>query len=581
MGNRKPQAKPARLKPEPAQQPSQTSLIQQASWLLPFAVFLVTRLFSADPYYLLGGDQVTFLQMARTFPAHHVYNQQLYLIHPPLFGWAIGLLHLALPLTMAGLVATLIFACLNFFAIRRWAIVEQLPAAAIFAGLLYVAISRPAVAYDYHVARVSILSCATTFALLSFRRLLLDPGRKTLLWAIGANAVCLMISDQALLLLPCQAVLLWGSGWRNQWKRLLGLAAASAVAAAIWPAVRLIEYMRHTDLPAGIDGTIEFTRNFPLMAVLQPNYLPFTNVHRGLFTQTSLSLASLKPSLLLGLPVDVLLLPRPLTILVVVLLAGAALAQSASRRRALQWLIISLLMLLPVGIGMNEWYGMGFLAPFALLMMDGVAACIGWSRRFIDRADSWFAAGLALASVVAVALWLGAPPPGDHSFLSPQGGTAFLFIRPELTRGSELARFFDGMPRDLGIMAPQGLSPEITYLTNKRVVALPFDPALLPQFIREYRISYLIAAGDYLTRYNNSVADRYTSHEVSRYLFAHPEQFRLVQSPKESYPAFYPPAQYFVFQVQPAVGSLRDPIGERTATSYSPFPSALSLNRLQ
>src|ERR1041385_3180201 len=77
---------------------SSPAAIRHASWLPPFALFLGVRLFSGDPYYLLGGDQCTFLEMGRTFPKHQLFNHELYLIHPPPFGYAIGLLSLALPL---------------------------------------------------------------------------------------------------------------------------------------------------------------------------------------------------------------------------------------------------------------------------------------------------------------------------------------------------------------------------------------------------------------------------------------------------------------------------------------------------
>jgi hypothetical protein len=59
-------------------------------WAVPFALFLIVRLFSGDPHYLLGGDQVTFLELGRAFPKHQLFGHQLYLLHPPLFGYSIG-----------------------------------------------------------------------------------------------------------------------------------------------------------------------------------------------------------------------------------------------------------------------------------------------------------------------------------------------------------------------------------------------------------------------------------------------------------------------------------------------------------
>jgi hypothetical protein len=527
-----------------------TSFARRAYWLIPFVLFLILRLFSGDPYYLLAGDQCTFLELARTFPLHQLYNHELYLIHSPLFGYAIGLFHLFLPLLASGLVASLLFACLNFFVIRHLAQFDNPPRAAVFAGLLYLAINRPAVAYDYHVARVSILVCATGLAILAFLRLLREPGRKTLVLAIAANVFCLLVSDQALLLLPCEAVILWARASRREWRSLSLLAAASLAAALIWPLVRLLQFSRRSDLPAGIDGTIEFTRNFPLLTLIQPNFLPFTNTHRSLFTQTSLSLWNLKPALLASLPADLLLIPPFVSAAIVVLLIAAALAQPERRKRAIPWLVLSLLLLLPVGMGMNEWYGMGFIVPFTLLIMEGAAACFAWAGAFVSHPDKTFTIGLSAASLLAAVLWFVAPPPEAHNFLSPRGGAHFLFTRPAVTRAAGVAGFFAGAPRDVGIMAPVGLSPEVVYLTDKRVVALPFDPALLDRFIGEYHISYLLTSSEYLRRYNTPIADQYTSSLVTRFIFEHPERYRRVHSLREEYPAFYPPLEYYVFHVE-------------------------------
>jgi hypothetical protein len=56
------------------------TLFRHACWAMPLVLFLILRLFPAEPYYLLGGDQCTFLQMGRTFPRHALFNHELYLM---------------------------------------------------------------------------------------------------------------------------------------------------------------------------------------------------------------------------------------------------------------------------------------------------------------------------------------------------------------------------------------------------------------------------------------------------------------------------------------------------------------------
>ena len=530
------------VRPEPESNGVGTLFRAHAYWVLPFALFLTLRLFCGDPFYLLGGDQCTFLELARTFPKHQLFNHELYLIHSPIFGYAIGLLHLVLPLLASGLVAVLIFACLTFFAIRSIGQFEKLPRTAIFVGLLYLAVSRPAVAYDYHVSRVSILVCSNALALLAFLHWLQKGDRKTLTLAIAANVFSLLVSEQGLVVLPCEALLFLVRGPRR-WKPSLWIAASSTAAALVWPMVRLIEFTMRADLPAGISGTIEFTKNFPISALLQPNYLPFTNAHRSLYLQTSMSLANLKPALFALLPTDLLPTPHWLSVLLVLVLIVGAMADSARRKRAAVWLGMSLLFLLPVAVGMYEWYGMGFVVPFALLMMEGAAFLTA-------RADKMCTLALSVACVLAAVLWLSAAAPEPHDPLFPRGGTHFLFSRPTTTHASVISEFFTSMPRDTGIMAPTDLSPELLYLTDKRVIALPFDPALLDRFVDEYKISYVLTSSDLLKKYASPVADQYTGALVTRYLAAHQDRYRLVKSLRETYPAFNPPQDYYVLQVQ-------------------------------
>jgi hypothetical protein len=496
---------------------------------------------------MLGGDQCTYLEMGRTFPAHRVFNHEPYLIHPPLFGYVIGLLHLMLPLLVSGLLATLLFACLSFFVIRKLALFENLPRTAIFAGLMYLAVGRAAVHYDSHVARVSILVFSTSLALLAFLRFIQEPGRRTLIPVLAANVFSLLVSDQALLLIPCQAVLFWARATRRDWKLCSVLMAASGVAALVWPAVRYVEYSTRANLPAGIDGTIEFTKNIPWLAVIQPNFLPFTNAHRSLSTQTSLSLLNLKLDLLAGLPTDILLLPSFFGIAIIICLIVAAFTRPDRRKVATQWLILSVICLLPVGLGMNEWYSSGYIVPFSLLVMEGAAAWFAWLGSRFDHFDRKLTVGLSAACAIGVVLWLGAPRRDVPSF-RPHGGTHFLFSRPAITRGAVIAGFFENIPPDTGIMSPVMLSPEIVYLTGKRVTSLPFDPALLDRFIEEYHVTYLLTSTQFLTSYRKPDADKYFSALVSRYIVEHPERYRLVRTVRENYGAFYPAATYYVFQ---------------------------------
>ena len=99
-------------------------------------------------------------------------------------------------------------------------------------------------------------------------------------------------------------------------------------------------------------------------------------------------------------------------------------------------------------------------------------------------------------------------------------------------------------------MAPTDLSPEIVYLTGKRVMALPFDPALLDRFIAEYHVQYLVTSNEFFQRYASPAMDKYKGTLTTRFVVEHQERYKLVQVVRDTYPAFYPPLEYYVFRVE-------------------------------
>src|SRR5262249_52916264 len=159
------------------------------------------------------------------------------------------------------------------------------------------------------------------------------------------NAFAHLVSDQALQLIPCQAVLFL---FHREHRRARDVALFCLATAAIfltWPAVRLGVYLTHADYPAGIDGTIVFTRPVPWAGVLQPNLLPFTKAHVNLYGMSnSLSPWNFTPSKLITRPQDILLVSRPVAaVLVGGLVLAALMVPGVRRTQAVKWLALAVL----------------------------------------------------------------------------------------------------------------------------------------------------------------------------------------------------------------------------------------------
>lgn len=514
--------------------------------LLPAGLFLVVRLFSGHDVLPVGGDQCKYLTLGRTFPLHRV-GDALFLLHPPAFGYTIGLLATALPLLAAGLVATLAWACANVVAVAALGRALGLAPAGLAAGLLFLALDRASVAYDTHVSRVSIMVCSVALALLAYERWREAPTGRRAGWVIASSAFAHLVSDQSLSLLLCQVVICAVHLDRRTLPRAAGLLAATAATFLVWPAVRLWVYAHHPDYPAGLDGTIEFTRPITWQALLQPHYLPFTRAHAGLYMNVAPGLGDYDVRVLLERPLDLLLVPRALAGALAAGLCGAALLAPGRRRLALKLALLSVVLLLPASVGLNEWHGMGFVVPFSLLLSVGAGTVVERVR----GARGWWPAVVGGVSVLLGARWVSQERPAPLDLFRPAGGSHLLFAREPVTRAARVAALLSGLPPDAGVMAPVGLTPELAYLTGRRVVALPFDPALVERFAQEYGIARIVLSDEGMRRFEDPVADRFTGAEATRYVLEHPERFEPVATLEERYPGYYPPTTFVVLKAFP------------------------------
>lgn len=515
-------------------------------WIPVFGCFLTLRLLSAFTVFPVINDQPKYLALAESFPSHTLYNNQLYLIHSPMFGHVVGLVSLVLPVVTAGLLVALAAGTANLF--LTWMVGKQLGLGATgrSAALLIVAITELAVWNDSQVGRMGILLTFSLAALWSLLRYLERgghgfPGAVTL-WLCLALAT----SEQALILFPAMALVCWFQRSTLRIPRsVLGSWLIGGATFLVWPAVRLWVYLRHAHYPAGIDGTVESLTRFPPVAVLQPNLLPITDFHRSFFTSTSFSLSNLDPAAL-QVVVDWFFVPRTLAVALCLVLTGVGiLAGTAPQRSAARMLLLlALLFYLPPLFGMYPRYGLGYLFFFALL--------IGWGvhhvGRWIPHGEALIAGLLVVASLVISAAWVRSDPESVvYSAVAATPGPRFLFTREPVVAGEELADYLDALPED-GIMAPIGIVPSLAFQIDKRVLALPIHRIRLKPLLRQYQVRYLVITRDLLAppRRKRFKSTRSTALEIAR----SPGHFEQLRSFEEQRPRYFGRREYIVYRVR-------------------------------
>jgi hypothetical protein len=556
-------------------------------WCVPMVALLAVRLFSAAPHVVIGGDTCKYLVLARNFPWHRLDNDSLFLQHPPMLGWVIGLFALVLPLVIAGLVATVSVAVCNAIALWHYGKLAGISAAGLMVGLLWLSLDRGSAAYDTHISRVPLMLLSMTLALWAFERWLTavdeaagDGARRSstirrhFVVALLCNLTAHLVTDQALMLLPCQGVIwllrLWGkqaTSGKNErtvatgrsWKQLTLFMLLSGLLMLSWPVVRLIVFATHEHYPAGMDGIIEVTKPIPWAGVLQPNLLPNARAHYQVYFPFTSS--AIDPWYPLRRVSQVMLLPKGVTMGLLALLVLSAFAIASRRRSAMKWLALTLLMMFPAWIGMPEWYSMGLVLPLTLLLAEGGQGLLSLLTRGVNRLrSSPLSCGamdlscigvMALLSLVVAVVWVQPAKAVGHNVFLAQPGSHFLLSRAPVTRGQGFGLTLRALPEGSVLLSPVGLTPEVIYLSGKPNVALPFDPEMLDWAIEQYHVTHIVLHNDVMVRGKTDRIDRYISAATARSVTERSERFRLLQKTRESYPAVFTPNTFWLYEVLP------------------------------
>ena len=84
-------------------------------------------------------------------------------------------------------------------------------------------------------------------------------------------------------------------------------------------------------------------------------------------------------------------------------------------------------------------------------------------------------------------------------------------------------------------MSQVGYSPNLNYLTSKRLITMPSDPSTLDLFIKIYNINYLLYGGHYWFPFSEGEKKVVFNYKTIKYIREHPEKYRLIKTIEEEY----------------------------------------------
>ena len=492
---------------------------------LTFIAFVLLRLFVPSPYYFIGMDEAKYLVLARTFPHHTLFNNQLYLVHPPLFPALIRLFMLFLTDHTAGIAVSFLFAAITFVAMAALFRLIGRDRFWIATALFVLAVSPLHIPTSRVIYKDSMFFGLYVLSLYFFLKGTINRESLYLLAAGLFGAACCLTSDLGLSLVPVFMVghLIFRRPG-DPVKGFISMLCVILIAYGSWVTVRLVIYKTSFFYPAGVDGTIELVRAFTPRHLFTPRYFPATRTMFNFgvdFSEFRINANIYELYPLLKLPIFIpvaFYIFVGITALYTILrgLIKKQLKNNAPFFFSLFLIVFSL----PVVLHPEPRFLIPILVPMSYLFAHGLTVVLSFLPRpgRARKAIAWF-----LCLVLAAGVLKNFTTAGH-----------FIFSLEKEVEGERTGRFLKALPED-GVMAQVGYPPELVYLTGKRVLALPIFPADLDYFIRLYGIHYLVYGQHYLAPLSTDDPTLIWCYHTIKYIQSNPGKYPLIKAVREDY----------------------------------------------
>jgi len=511
-----------------------------------FIVFVFLRLFSHSHYFFVSGDQGKYLGAAENFPDNVLFNKQLLLSQRPLYSYLIHFMGLFFEDHIAGMVISLLSAAVTFIIVYKLSIFISGNKQIAFFALILFSISSIFIGMSSNVFKESLstmLILATIYNYIKFLKLNSFPD---MVYSSIFGILSGFASDYSLFLIPSLIVIYcFFKGKTRLWVAAIPLLIV-ILAYSSWLGVRMITYMSHDYFPAAWDGTVVRTEEWGLRQLISDHYFP----EMEKYVPFGISLDPLHYVYPVLYMADLVIAPWPDG------LRFSTIGTLFSKEFVLQLLIYLLLFIFAFYsvcsmtfrvIRKKSWHDsvlltlllfLIFLVPlhqkivstrYTLTSIIFLFILISYGLYEIMRRFRLESAHRNLISLIIVLLLVYLP---FYYLNSPY----FIFSKEKIVQGHKAAEFLNQLPKD-GVMAQIGYTPELAYLSSKRVIALAINPEDMMKIVDMFGINYFVYGESYYIPYSKSAdGSRIINYDAIKYLAEHPEQFRLIKVIEETYP---------------------------------------------
>lgn len=519
-----------------------------------FAVFMFLRLFVNYDSILLAGDNLKYFEAAKNFPYHTLYNNQLYLLHLPLYPYVIHFFTLLFKHDyIAAILISLISAAITFFAVYHLFRILTNNFNLAFLVLVFFTLSDSFIVSAGAALRESFLVMLIVSSVYFYVKAMKFNDMKSIFLATAISGALALTSDHVVLIVP--AIILSYIFFSKRKMNIMRLHFPNLSYVVLplllifalyssWALIKFYQYSNAEYYPNGFEGTPMNTRDLGLLQVISPqNFEDYegTYIKPGMLSVLKRIVFNLgymfnmEPfSIPQGLnfsTMEYLLFPRHVAYAFLIYLPLAVIALFGIMR------IITGFIKSRRIYNNADLYIVGLFLIFVFPLTQKFA-----SPRYILTSYIFFFYFISLGivvilqksylnvrkviSVVAIMLLLMAP-------FWYYRHSNFVLSSEKVIASQNTGNFINkNIPRDAGIMVQPGYTVKLIYLTDNRIIGLHHNPEKLPYLIDYYNISYIVF-GDFFTNV------RGLSRNSVEYVKSRPDKFELIATVQENYSDFF------------------------------------------
>lgn len=525
--------------------------------IILFIVFLFLRLFTYMDTVNFHSDSLKYVETSKHFPYHTLYNNQLYLLHPPFYPYVIYFATLIFQEDyLAGVFISLFSSIITFFVLYKFFMMLTEDFNITFITLGFFTLSVELIIASKAVLKESLVIMLIFSAIYYFIRGVKFNNQKSIIAASIFGALSAITSDHVIFLIPAFLLsYIFFNSKKINLKRLvfpnLKYVSIPLIVTMLfygsWAFIRFYQYSNYEYYPNGYSGMPLRTHDLGLFQLISPqtfedysgprmdsgiiaaikrvtfnfgymlNMVPFS-IPRGL------NFATMKFLLFPRHVFYMISLYLPLAIIALYGLFKAfnefIKAKQIYNNTSLYMLGMFLIFIFPIT---QKYAGPRLIyiayVFFFYFISSGLTALL--NKKFMSQIRSKF------ILIIVIFLLLVVTPIWAYN-----NSNFVFFTKKELAAQNAGDFINNNIPKDAGIMVQPGYVVELMYLTGNRIIGLHYNPEKLFTLIDYYNISYIVVGRRYTDYYH-------LSEDSVEFVRNNPDKFESIADIKEDYSHFY------------------------------------------